>query len=393
MSWRWIGIVLTLLLIVPPASAQQKVPGVTDTEVVIGVTTPLSGPAAAWGNTGVGMEAWAKYINDQGGVHGRKIRVVLKDDGYVPGRALANLTEMKDSVFAVVGLLGTAIVGATKDFFADNKLPLITAYGNVQIWAKMPRERLRYVFVSYPDYADEAEFLTTHAVKQLGVKKLAVFFQNDDYGKGGLEGVHRALKALAGQASVVAEVPYELTERELGTHALKLKDSGAEAVILYPTTTHGALLLKGLAQVGFRPKLLASFPLGDPLMFRLAGELWEGAYVNVVGSTLWDPEAQRVVEIMLKYEPKLKDRENFGLFGATSMMTAVEGLRRAGRDLTREKLVEAMETIKEWRPENLGAPNTYGPNQHHGANLVRLMRAEKGKLVPVTGYQTFRPLF
>jgi ABC-type branched-subunit amino acid transport system substrate-binding protein len=377
--------------------AFAQAPGVTDTEIAIGVTTPLSGPAAAWGNTGIAMEAWAKYLNEQGGIHGRKVRVVLKDDGYVPGRAMANLTEMKDSVFLNVGLLGSAILNAAKDFPHEHKFPVVNPYGNPAIWARLPRERLRYVFVNYPDYADEGEFLVTHAANALGIRKVAVFFQNDDYGKGGLEGVRRGVKALGGKASIVAEVPYELTDRELGTHALKLKDSGAEAVIIYATITHGANLVKEMAKVGYRPKPVASFPLGDHLiMFRLLGSLWEGAYYNVLGAVAGEPEADRVLEILTRVEPKLKGRENTALAGAVAMMLAAEGLRRAGRNLTREAFVEGMEQIKNFSPERLTAPITFGPGRRHGLNAVRLMRAEsadKLKVTPVTGYQIFPPHF
>ncbi len=123
--------------------AQASVPGVSDTEVVLGLTTPLSGPAAVWGTTALAAEAWAKHVNEQGGVHGRKIKTVLKDDGYNPGRAVANVGELKDSVFALVGLLGTAILNANKDNVAEAKLPTIWPYGNPQIFAKQPREKLR----------------------------------------------------------------------------------------------------------------------------------------------------------------------------------------------------------------------------------------------------------
>ena len=117
------ALLLVLAMSATSAWAQAKAPGVTDTEVVIGATTPLSGPAAAWGTTALGAEAWAKYVNEQGGVHGRKIRVELKDDGYNPGRSVANLNDMKDSVFALVGLLGTAVLNANKDNIAEAKLP------------------------------------------------------------------------------------------------------------------------------------------------------------------------------------------------------------------------------------------------------------------------------
>lgn len=390
------ALLLVLLMSVTSAWAQAKVPGVTDTEVVIGLTTPLSGPAAAWGNTAVAMEAWGKYVNDQGGVHGRKIRTILKDDGYVPGRAIANLTEMKDSVFMVVGLLGSAILNASKDLVAEAKIPIIWPYGNPAIWERQPPDKRRYVFVVYPDYIDEGEFLVTHAVNKLGSKKVAVFFQNDEYGKGGLEGVKKGVRGLGGKGSVAAEVTYELADREMGTHALKLKDSGADTVIFYSTITHGANVIKEMAKVGYRPKLVSSFPLGDHhILFRLLGDLWEGAHVTAInsGRIVGEPEGDRIVDILLKYDPKLKGKESTALAGAAPMILAVEGLKRAGRNLTRESYVEAMETIKDYAPEKLNAPITFGPNRRHGLNSVRLMRAEKGNLVEVIAHQGFPPHF
>ncbi|HEY6107243.1 MAG TPA: ABC transporter substrate-binding protein, partial [Anaeromyxobacteraceae bacterium] len=137
-----------------PARA-APVPGVTDTEITIGITGPLSGPAAAWGTIALASEAYAKHVNDQGGVHGRKLKIVLKDDGYNPGRAVANMNEMKDSVFAVIGTVGTAVLNANKDLVAEAGLPLIYPLGNVQVFAKQPREKVRTVFQVYPDYTDE----------------------------------------------------------------------------------------------------------------------------------------------------------------------------------------------------------------------------------------------
>ncbi len=132
-----LGIVIALILTVPFSGDAAEVRGVTDTEVVVGITTPLSGPAALWGVTGLGAKAWADHINAQGGIHGRKIKVILKDDGYNPAKAMANLREMKGEVFAVCGLLGTAVVNASKDFFGENNIPLITAYGDVRIWTRV----------------------------------------------------------------------------------------------------------------------------------------------------------------------------------------------------------------------------------------------------------------
>jgi len=378
------------------AHAQGRTPGVTDTEVVIGLTTPLSGPAAVWGTTALAAEAWAKYINEQGGVQGRKIKTVVRDDSYNPGKAVANVNEFKDSVFAVVGLLGTAVLNANKDNIAEAKLPTIWPYGNPQVFAKQPREKIRTVFMVYPDYADEGEFLIQQAAKLEGTKKVAVFFQNDDYGKGGLEGVRRGLKKLSG-VSVVGEVSYEVTDRELSTHALKVKESGADTLVLYATAVHGATLVKELVKVGYRPKMFASFPLGDRhTMFRLVGEAWEGVYYNVTGAVPGESEADRVLDILLKQDPKLKGRESFALAGVVGMMATAEGLKRAGKNLTRDSFIEAMETFRDWTPEKLTPPITWGPNRRHGLNAVRLMQAKKAadaSFTVITGYQIFPPHF
>lgn len=389
---------LVLVMSSTSAWAQAKTPGVTDTEIVLGATTPLSGPAAAWGTTGLGAEAWAKHVNDRGGVHGRKIKVVLKDDGYVPGRAVANVTELKDNVFALVGLLGSAVMNANKDLVAEAKLPTIYPYGDPQIWARQPKDKQRYIFAVYPNYVDEGEFLVQQAAKLVGARKVAIFYQNDDYGKGYVEGVKRAVQGLAGKVSLAAEVPHEVQDRELGTHALKVRDSGAEVVIPVGTTTAGANLIKEMAKVGYRPKIFAPFPYGDHLvMYRLLGELWEGAHYNGNTPPASDPESARAIEAVLKQDPKLKGRENFALAGAISMMVTVEGLKRAGRNLTRESYVEAMESIRNWVPENLKwAPITFGPGKHHGLNTVRMYRANKAadtSFVPITEYQSFPPLF
>jgi branched-chain amino acid transport system substrate-binding protein len=388
--------VLSAFLLTSTAVA-APVPGVTDTEVVLGITGPLSGPAAAWGTIALASEAYANHVNQQGGIHGRKLKIVLKDDGYNPGRAVANFNEMKDSVFAVIGTVGTAVLNANKDLVAEAGLPLIYPLGNVQVFAKQPKEKVRTVFQVYPDYADEAEFLVQQAAKLEGVKKIGLFGQNDDYGKNALEGVKRGLQKNP-DVKLVAEVFYEVTDRELGTQALKMKESGAEAVLFYSTATHAAGLIKEMAKVGYRPKIFASFTLYDrDTMFRLLGDLWEGAYFDSSLALRGEPAADRIIEIVLKIDPKLKGREGFCVQGAADIMVVVEALKKAGRDLTREKFLAALETMKDYNEDGLVAPGiTFAPDRHHGLNAVRLMKAGKatdGTVKQVTPWQVFAPLF
>ena len=395
-AFFYFGILFALGLILPAISGAAEVRGVTDTEVVIGWTTPLSGPAALWGVTGLGGKAWADYINDQGGIHGRKIKVMLKDDGYNPARAMANLREMKNQVFAVCGLLGTAIVNASKDFFGENKIPLITAYGDIRIWTRVSPESLKYAFITYPDYEDEGKYMTTWAVKNLDSKKVAVFYQNDDYGKMGLEGVKKGLAATGNRAKLVTAVPHEITERALSTHALKLKESGADTLVIYASPTHGAIITKTIAKIGYSPKVLASFPLADAIMYKIAGPTWEGTYVGLPGNSGLpgtDPDADRVADILKKYNPKIEGKEFLALFGATSMMHLAEGLKNAGRNLTPESMIAGMEQIKDWKAENLGARVTYSPDRHNGNNASRMGQAKDGKVVGLEPFTVFQPLF
>jgi ABC-type branched-subunit amino acid transport system substrate-binding protein len=396
MTLRILSTAFLSLLLVGSEARAAPVPGVTDTEITIGITGPLSGPAAAWGTIAMASEAYAKHVNDQGGIHGRKLKIVLKDDGYNPGRAVANFNEMKDSVFAVIGTVGTAVLNANKDLVAEAGLPLIYPLGNVQVFAKQPREKVRSVFQVYPDYADEAEFLVGQAAKLEKVKKLGFFGQNDDYGKQGLDGAKRGVAKNPG-VSIVGEVFYEVTDRELGTQALKMKESGAEAVLIYATATHAAGLVKEMAKVGYRPKIFASFTLYDrDTMFRLLGDLWEGAYYDSALALRGEPAADKVIEIVLKNDPKLKGREGFCVQGAANVLILVEGLKRAGKDLTREKFLAAMATIKDYHEEGLVPGITFGPDRHHGLNAVRLMRAGKATdPAPnqITPWQTFAPLF
>jgi ABC-type branched-subunit amino acid transport system substrate-binding protein len=255
---------------------------------------------------------------------------------------------------------------------------------------------MRHIFIAYPDYVDEAEAITQFAVDQVKVKKIALFGQNDDWGKSAKMGIEKAITGLAGKAEFVGFVPYELTERALASHAMKVKETGADGLVIYAAPTQAAIMLKEMAKIGYSPKIFTANPLGDPLMYKIAGELWEGAYPAASGNVAMpdvEEQADKVVSILLQYQPKLAGTKFLGVTGATTMMLIAEGLNRAGRDLTRESFVNAMESIKDFRPQNMGGPITFGPKRHHGLNSIRMCHAEGGKHIPVTDYLVFAPLF
>jgi len=230
--------------------------------------------------------------------------------------------------------------------------------------------------------------MTEFAVEWQGSKKLAVFYQNDDYGKLGLAGVQKSAEKLSGKAQIAAAVPYEVTERALGTHALKLKESGADTLFLYADPTHGPNIIREMAKVGYRPKIMATFTLADPIMYKLAGALWEGVYPALpaqLGAVGFDSDTDRALAAIKQVNPKIPS-DNFAVFGAASMMHLVEGLKRAGRNLTTDSMIKGMESIQRWVPEAGGAVVTYGPDRHLGLSGSRLAHAEGGKHKPITDY-------
>jgi hypothetical protein len=165
---------------------------------------------------------------------------------------------------------------------------------------------------------------------------------------------------------------------------------------MYADPTHAAIITMTMAKVGYQPMVLASFPLADAIMYKIAGPTWEGTYVGLPGNSGLpgtDPDADRVVDILLKYEPKIKSKEFLALFGATSMMHLAEGLKNAGPNLTPETLVAGMEKISEWKAENLGARVTYAPDRHHGNNASRVGQAKGGKIIGLEPFTVFQPRF
>jgi ABC-type branched-subunit amino acid transport system substrate-binding protein len=304
-----------------------------------------------------------KIINEEGGIHGRKIKYFLRDDSYQPAKTKAIVKEFLEQigVFAVVAGVGVGTGMAVRDELMENKVIWVGPATGVYNWIQ-PFQR--YLFAVFPLYDDEAYHLTAYLFEKMGLKKIAMFYQNDDYGKQGLMGVERYLKEK--NTALVVKLSYEVTERDLSSHALKLKDSGAQAVILWSSPAHAAILLGETAKIGFKPQWASSCTLSDsPQMLQMTKGLWAGT-INSFFAELPDSDHPLMVKYR-EWHKKLEPQERWGVFYYAGMMFAepfVEGLRRAGRNLTPETLVKAMETLKDWK--GTGPPITYGPNERQG---------------------------
>jgi len=359
-------LMVTFFLIATPAFA-QKVRGVTDTEILVGQWGPQTGPAAPWGAVARGTDLLFKIVNEEGGINGRKFKYFLRDDAYQPAKTKAIAKEFVEDigVFTVIGGVGVAPGMTARDYLMENKVFWFAPVTGVYEWIQ-PFQK--YLFAVYPLYDDEAYNLTDYLYEKLGLKKIAMFYQNDDYGKQGVMGVERYLKDK--NISLVAKISAEVTDRDLSTHALKLKDSGAQAVIMWTMPTHGALILGETAKIGFKPQWATSNTLSDSaLMMQITKGLWAGMihsnFVELPDSNL---------PLMVKYREwhkKLAPQERFGVFYLAGIVFAepfLEGVKRAGKNLNNDTLMKALEGIKDFK--GIGGPINYSPTERQGAKHV-----------------------
>ena len=331
----------------PPAATQEAAApamptttGVTDTEIKIGSWAPLTGPAASYAIVAKAQQAYINSINDAGGIHGRMLKLELRDDAYQPAKTVAAVKELveKEQVFAFAAGIGTATGMAVKDYLDENQKVWVGPATGSSVWADPPS---KYRFAVYPTYGTEATLLVEYAAKNFKKKKLAVFYQNDAFGEEGLKAV-RATAARLG-LEVLEEVSHEMTDTDLSSQALKVKSSGADTVVIWSTPKHAAMFVKSAAKIKYKPQYFTTSTLTDPVMFQLAGDAW-----NKVISADWMPlptdETEGVAEFkaaMEKYAPGIP-LGNFTMVAFVLTEPLIEGLRRAGRDLTTEKLVDAL---------------------------------------------------
>lgn len=382
------GVLLVFALLLSVAAAMpvaaETVIGVTDTEILLGTSVPLSGPAADWGYTARGMEAYIQHINEQGGIHGRTIRFVALDDGYDPSRTVQNVRQLVENhgVFGLVGTIGSANAAATRDYIFDSGVIWMTPAVEQGPWQNNPR--IGKLFVTYPNYYEEAKILARYAAQELGHGRVAVIYQNDQYGGEGNLGVTDALNEIG--LRPVETIPYELSETDFSVHALRIARARADAVIIYAAPQHALMLAIELAALPIPPQILVTFTLADPRMAILGGPAWEGvivpSYFPYPGT---DPDVDRVLEIISGYNPELLQASFISLAGITFLEPMLEGLRRAGPDLTHESFVAAMESIQNWDGDLL-RDVSFGPDRRQGINKIFLSRMVDGQPQQITDW-------
>jgi branched-chain amino acid transport system substrate-binding protein len=370
----------------PSAAPPSGPPGVTADTIKLGSFGPLSGPAAAWGVVLLAMDAYFKHINESGGLHGRKIEFLYRDDGYNPAKTPAVVRELveKENVFAIVGGVGTATGRAVADYLEEKGVPFFTPASGDRFWSQGGKKNIYTVF---PRYVTEGEILGDHIGKELKAKKVAALFQDDDFGKQGIEGLKKGLGRHAG-SELVVEVSCQPTDTDMSGQASQIVEKAPDVLAIFAAPKQAVALVKTLDAQKKRPQIITSFVLSDPLLFKLAGEAWEGAITSMTSRMpdAEDESAKLYRDVLAKHGGGKIPVGTFSLAGFLFAMPFVEALQRAGKDLTRAKVYDALNTLDQWpgpgphwKGEGLGPPITFKADKRLGNDQIYLARAKGGK--------------
>jgi len=366
--------------------------GVTKDEIRIGTTLDLSGPIAFMG-IGVrdGAMMYFKYINDKGGIHGRKIKLLAEDDGFQSPRTVQAAKKLvtKDKIFCMTMSLGSANVFAMLPFLEENKIPLLPAGTANEALAVPPR---KYVFLTDTGYTIQGILAVKYMMTTLKAKnpKVAVIYQEDVTGQQWLGGV----KAGCDKYGIkdVMEVSFKRGAIDFGSQISKCKQAGITHIFTHTNVREPAAIMKEAQRIQYKAVYITNNASQGPKVLELAGDSVDytnGYYAmgiindfnteNTKGYTLYKQECQKA------NLPKAEIENTMRIWAFQAAMTLCEVLQRAGKDLTREGFIKAAETMNHY-DNGIEVPTTWTHDRRDGGRSVKIYKAEKGVWIPKTGW-------
>jgi len=369
------------------SAAAEEVPGVTDTEILLGTHLPLSGsPAAAYAPIGDGMRSYFEYINDvEGGVHGRKIKLLIGDDHYNPPDTMEVVRKLveQDEVFAIISGLGEETHKAVWKYLEEKGVPDMFISSGLKQWAEPP-VRTRFGFL--PEYHLEGRMLGLYIAENYDGKKLGLLLQNDDFGKEGEEGLRMGLEG--SDVEITAIEKYEAMQFDVTAQTQRLKNAGVDVIAVYAIPPSAASLVKTAREtLNWDVPIIVSSVVQSDIFIQIAGvENAEGIISVVFGHQIYEtdiPGVQLHIANMEKYIPGVP-ASNFSLYGSSIAELMVEALKRAGPDLTRDSLIEGAESIRGWMSSLgfEGIPISLSPEDHRPVEAEIYNRVENGEWIP-----------
>jgi len=372
----------TLLAATGIALAAEPQRGVTDNEIVIGTYTDLSGVTAMWGvNNSDAIRMAFDAQNAKGGINGRKIRYIVEDNQYQVPRSVqaANKLINRDHVFLMIANGGTPMNNATMpeqlEKGVPNMFPLTSARSMYE-----PFHRLKFGLAA--SYYDQLRAGVKYFVEQKGKTRVCAMYQDTDFGRDVMDGVRTQLKA--SNLSLVAETTHKPTDMDFTASVAKLRDANCDLVALGTITRDTNQIVAAARKIGWKPDMLGSAAIYDSAVADVPGNANEGIYgvtpILFVGSG--DPRPA-VQEFVKKFKTTFGHDPNFAAqVGWTAANLLIDGLQRAGRDLTLDSFITGMESINGYE-DIFGSPKmSFGPHKRQGSNESFLVQVRGGKWVP-----------
>ena len=359
-----------------PAYAPKKYdPGASDTEIKIGNTNPYSGPASAYGAIGKSIAAYFRMLNERGGVNGRKVNFISYDDGYSPPKTVEMARKLveQDEVLLLFQSLGTPSNTAIHKYMNAKKVPQLFVATGATKWNDP--KGFHWTMGWQPNYQTEARIYAKHILQTKPNAKIAVLYQNDDYGKDYLKGFEDGLGAQA-QKMIVAKASYEVSEPTVDSQILQLKSSGADVFFNITTPKFAAQAIRAAYDSGWKPTHYlnnVSNSVGSvlkPAGVEKAVGIITSAYVKDPTDKRWASDAGMKTwrEFMAKYNPDGDTSDPFNVYGYTVAATLEQVLKQCGDTLTRENVMKQAASLKRFRVDTLlpgitisTSPNDYAP--------------------------------
>ena len=366
------------------ALAQKKYDtGATDTEIKIGNIIPYSGPASAYGLIGKTEEAYFKMINDNGGINGRKINFVTYDDGYSPPKAVEQVRKLveSDEVLVVFNPLGTPSNTAIQKYMNSKKVPQLFVATGATKWND-PKD-FPWTMGWQPNYQSESRIYAKYLLKEKPDAKIAILFQNDDYGKDYVKGLKDGLGAKAA-SMIVIEDGYETSEPTIDNHIVKFKSTDANVFFNVTTPKFAAQAIKKMAEIGWKPLHLlnnVSSSIGSvmqPAGYENGQGIISAAYLKDVADPQWvnDPGMKEFLGFLEKDFPEGNKLDGSVIVGYGVAQTLVQVLKQCGDNLTRENVMKQAASLKNFRTEVLlpGVMINTGPDDFAPISQLQLQR-------------------
>ena len=343
------------------ALAQKKYDtGATDTEIKIGNIMPYSGPASAYGVIGKTEAAYFKKINAAGGINGRKIDFISYDDGYSPPKTVEQARKLveSDEVLFIFNSLGTPPNSAIHKYMNAKKVPQLFVATGATKWNDP--KNFPWTMGWQPSYQSETQIYAKYILKEKPNAKIAVLYQNDDYGKDYLKGLKDGLGAKAA-SMIVAEESYETTEPSIDDHIVKLKSSGADIFLNITTPKFAAQAIKKMAEIGWKPLHFlnnVSASVGSvikPAGFQNSQGIISAAYLKDPSDPQWDNDAgmKQFLTFLEKDFPEGNKLDASVVVGYGVTQTLIQVLKQCGDNLTRENIMKQAANLRDFRTEML----------------------------------------